>query len=312
MSTQVGRKARADSSRDGFIIVAALWILLALATLASVAAAYVSQSAVALTVNDEAVQTEALVTASLELTAYRLSSAAVDARPTRGAFRFRLSRANVAVEYLSEAARIDLNSAPKALIAGLFAALGAQPEAAVAYADRVVAWRTPPPPNAPDSEDALYRAAGLRYSPRRAPFSHVDELWLVLHLPPALVERALPFVTIFSGLREVNVLDAAPEVIAALPGMSSGRLNAFLDQRASLPADPKFIAGALGDNQAGATIKGSNAYRVRTRIAFDNGWRKMSEAVIIMQAGNVAEPYQVLSWQDDIDPAGAAAQAGGG
>jgi general secretion pathway protein K len=312
MSTQIGRGERPQSARDGFIVVAALWILLALATLASVAAAYVAQSAVALTVNDEAVQTEALVGASLELTAYQLSATAVERRPTRGAFRFRLSRAEIAVEFLSEAARVDLNNAPKALIAGLFAALGAKPEAAEQYADRVVAWRTAPPPNAPDSEDALYRAAGLRYSPRGSAFSHIDELWLVLDLPAALVERALPFVTVYSGMHDINVLDAPAEVIAALPGMSAARLNAFLDQRESLPADPQFIAGALGDNQAGATTKGSDAYRVRTRIVFDNGWRKVSEAVIVIFAGNAAQPYQVLSWRDDIDPAAAAPRAGGG
>ena len=312
MSPQIGRGDRPQSSRDGFIVVAALWILLALATLASVAAAYVAQSAVALTVNDEAVQTEALVAASLELTAYQLSASAGDRRPTRGTFRFRLSRAEIAVEYVSEAARIDLNNAPKALIAGLFAALGVKPEAADQYADRVVAWRTAPPQNAPDSEDALYRAAGLRYSPRRSAFSHVDELWLVLNLPAALVERALPFVTVYSGMHDINVLDAPAEVIAALPGMSAGRLNAFLDQRESLPADPQFIAGALGDNQAGATIKGSDAYRVRTRIAFDNGWRKTSEAVIML-VGNAVAPYLVLSWRDDIDPGAAVAvRAGGG
>jgi general secretion pathway protein K len=310
MSAQAAHGESRPSSRDGFIVVAALWILLALATLATVAAAYVAQSAIALSVNDEAVQTEALVGASLELAAYRLSS--VERRPTRGDFRFRMSHAEVTVEYISEAARIDLNAAPKELIAGLFAVLGAKPDAAAQYADRVVAWRTPPQPNAPDSEDALYRAAGLRYSPRRSPFSHVDELWLVLSLPPALVERALPFVTIYSGLREVNVLDAPAEVIAALPGISSGRLNAFLEQRESMPADPQFIAGALGENQAGATIKGSDAYRVRTRIAFDNGWRKTSEAVIMMQVGSSVEPYLVLSWQDDIDPAAGTRRAAGG
>jgi general secretion pathway protein K len=296
---------------DGFILVAALWILTALATLAMIASVYVAQSAVALRTNDEAMQTEALISASVELTAYQLSTAAIASRPTRGAFRFRLARAEVTVEFMSEAARIDLNAAPKALIAGLFVVLGAPPEAAEQYAERVVAWRSPPRLNAQDSEESLYRAAGLLYSPRRSPFNHVDELWLVLGLPPALVERALPFVTVYSGRREVNVLDAAPEVIAALPGMSSGRLGAFLGQRESLPSDPRFIAGALGDKQAGASIRGSDAYRVRTRIAFEGGRQKISEVVIMMMVGSVADPYRILSWKSDIDPATGAARAGG-
>ncbi|WP_213029795.1 hypothetical protein, partial [Acinetobacter baumannii] len=116
-------------------------------------------------------QTDAIIDAGLSLTTYRLSMFRSNNRPTRGAFRFRLARTSVEVEFISEAARIDLNSAPKVLIAGLFAALGAQPLDARVYADRVVAWRPPVQPGAPDREEALYRAAGLTYPPRRAPFN---------------------------------------------------------------------------------------------------------------------------------------------
>jgi general secretion pathway protein K len=290
---------RRPSSRDGFIVVAALWMLAALSTLALVYSAFVAQSAIALRVNDDAVQTEALTTSSLELVAYQLSSPVAERRPTHGAFRFRLGGADVMVEFLSEAARIDLNVAPKGLIAGLFAVLGAQAPAAEQYADRVVGWRTHPKPNVQDDEELLYRTAGLAYSPRRSPFNHVGELWLVLGLPPVLVERALPFVTVYSGMPEINVLDAPPEVIAALPGMSPDRLTAFLGQRETLPPDPQMVAAALGGDQKGVTTKGSNAIRVRTRIAFDDGRRTTSDVVILI--GGTDDPYRVLSWQGDID-----------
>ena len=67
---------------------------------------------------------------------------------------------------------------------------------------------------------ALYRSSGLPYLPRGAPFAHVNELWLVQGLPPALVGRAIPFVTVYSGRPDINVFDAPPELIAALPGMT--------------------------------------------------------------------------------------------
>jgi general secretion pathway protein K len=300
-------------ARDGFIVVAVLWIMASLATLALIYSAFVAQSAIGLRVNDDAVQTEALVTSSLELVAYQISSPAVDRSPTRGAFRFRLGGADVTVEFLSEAARIDLNTAPKGLIAGLFAVLGAQPEAAERYADRVVGWRTRPKPTAQDDEeDSLYRTAGLGYSPRRSPFNHVAELWLVQGLPPVLVERALPFVTVYSGMPNINVLDAPPEVIAALPGMSPQRLNAFLAQREAPGADPQFVLGALGGDQVGATTKGSDAVRVRTRVAFDDVRRTTSD-VVIVRGGGSDNPYRVLSWQSDIDvSSGMRTLAGGG
>src|SRR5262249_17811519 len=153
-----------------------------------------------------------------------LSTPATVRRPTRGRFSFSLANSRVIVEYVSEAARVNLNMAPRALIAGLFAALGAKPEAARQYADRVVAWRSAPRRNAPDKEAALYRAAGSDYLPRRGPFNSVDELGLVRGLPAAVVERALPFVTVYSDLAEINVLDAAPPVVAALPDMTPAKL----------------------------------------------------------------------------------------
>jgi len=118
------------SADDGFIVVAVLWILGALAALASIYAIYVTNTAISLSVNDDRLQAEALVRAGLELTAYQLSGNDAQARPSQGAFQFPMGRAAVAVEFRSEAARIDLNMAPKELLAGLFAGLGARPDAA--------------------------------------------------------------------------------------------------------------------------------------------------------------------------------------
>jgi general secretion pathway protein K len=294
--------SRLQKGSDGFILVAALWIIGALAALASVYAIYCANTAISVAVNDDTIEAEGLVSASVELAAYRLLEAPKESRPTRGAFNFRMGRANVAVDFCSEAARIDLNAAPKELLTGFFGALGAHPNEAEQYADRVVGWRTTPSSGEPDKEPSLYAAAGLSYAPRGAPFAHVGELWLVLGLPPALVERAMPFVTVFSGREDVNVLDAAPEVIAALPGMSPERLGRFLGERGTLTrgSGPAALT-QLGAARTGATMEGSNATRVTVRIRFDNGRRIVSEAVILINGGD--EPFRVLSWRDDIDAA---------
>lgn len=292
-----------DSSRHGFIVVAALWLLAALAALASVASAYMAQSAVALTAFDAAPRLEMLSTAGMELAAYELSVPVTAHRPRHGGFGFRLAGSKVTVEYVSENARINLNMASRTMIAGLFAALGAPPEAARQFSDRIVAWRSAPKSNGQDEEDALYRAAGMTYLPRRAPFNSVDELSLVLGLPAAMVERALPFVTVYSGIAQVNVLEAAPEVIAALPGMTPTRLEAFLSQRESLPPDnPEFVLGALGGKQTGATVAGSDAYRVRMHIVLPDGRQSRPEGVIMILGPGEKNAYRVLAWRDEIDP----------
>jgi general secretion pathway protein K len=279
----------------GFIVVAVLWILMALATLAAVYASYVGNSAVALSVTDDRLQAEECIYASLAMTAYQLSAPARKDQPLRGAFRFRMAQANIVVRFTSENSRIDLNAASKETIAGLFAVLGATPRDANLFAERVIGWRTPPKPDQQNSETDLYRASGLPYPPRAAPFNHVGELWLVAGLPPALVERALNYVTLFNGTPEIDVLDAAPEVIAALPGMTPGRLTAFLDQRELTP-DPQLAARSLGISQRNSTAGTGGAVRVNTQIIFDKGTLLENESVILVGAGD--EPFRVLSWHD--------------
>jgi len=289
-------RARPD---DGFVVVAVLWILGALAALASIYAIYVTNTVVSLSVNDDRLQAEALVRAGLELTAYQLSTQNAEVRTTQGAFRFRMGRADVAVDFRSEAARIDLNMAPKELLAGLFAGLGAPYGAADSYAERIIGWRQKGDVEGQNNEAAAYRTAGLSYGPRQGSFSDVGELWLVLGLPPALVERALPFVTVYSGRPDVDVLDAAPEVVAALPGMTPDRLYGVLGQRGPGAANAQIVQSLLGPAQ-GASIEGGKAMRVTVRIAFDNGRRVGAEAVIL-PLDDADEPFRVLSWHDDFD-----------
>ncbi len=289
--------ARGD---DGFIVVAVLWILGILAALISIYAIYVANAAVSLSVNDDRVQAEALVSAALELTAYQLTAVDEKSRPTTGDFAFRMGRADVAVEFRSEAARIDLNAAPKELLAGLFAALGARYDDAEYYADRIIGWRSKGEPEDQSNEAAAYRTAGLNYAPRQAPFANVGELWLVLGLPPLLVEHAMPFVTVFSGRPNINILDARPEVVAALPGMSADSLYSVLSQRGTGPQSAQFVMGLLGPAQGIATAEGSKATRVTVRIGFDNGRRVGAEA-IILPLEDADEPFRILSWRDDFD-----------
>jgi general secretion pathway protein K len=315
-----------QTTAGGFILVAALWIIAALATLAVIFSIYLANTAVSLSMNDETIQSEALVFASLELTAYQVSVPKPDgpqqtgspARadpnvsqsqnrdapppPTHGDFSFRLAHADVAVSFTSEAARIDVNFASPQLLANFFTALGTPRQRAEQYAERIAGWTRKPKQTASlaaeqDNEEALYRAAGRTYSPRGAPFAHIDELSLVLDLPPELIERAKPFLTIYSGKPQIDVLDAAPEVLAAIPGITPNLLSALAQARTT-GADPARMLSALPLQEV-VTIDGGDAYRVQVRIHYDNGRQDGAEAVI--RTGLSDKAYRVLSWHDGLD-----------
>jgi general secretion pathway protein K len=320
------------TASDGFILVAVLWILAALAVLATIFSVYLANTAVSLSLNDGDIQTEALVYAALELTAYQVSPPSNGPQPggaqqrgtqqaapppagqagnrpppppPRGDFSFRLGRANVAVTYLPETARIDINTASPEFLAGFFTSLGVPRQQAEQYVQRMAGWTTAPKATqavlpADNNEEALYRAAGRAYAPRGAPFAHIDELSLVVDIPPAFVERVKPFLTIYSGKKEIDVLDAAPEVVAAIPGLTPNLIQTLAEARRT-GADPQSVSQLLGalPLQGVVSIDGGDTYRVQVRIRYDNG--RQAAAEVVIRTGLAEKPYGVLWWHDGFD-----------
>jgi len=339
--------ARADS---GFVLVAVLWILAALATLASIYSSYTINTAAGSRVADDRVQAEASIRAGVEMAVFRQLALSEKARPARGGFDVRVGRTGVAVRFRSEGARIDLNAAPPELLAGLFTAVGVDSSRAETFAQRIVGWRTKatagPDANAAGAnanaagadtkddkaakEDKLYSEQHMPYPPRHAPFDSALELSLLPGISLAVVERVLPFVTVFSGRAEVNVFSADPTVLSALPQMTPQILGAVVNARVSDPGDGRALLELLGPAKSHATAETSKAFRATIAVDFDNGRRVHAEVVFRLNGEGAndqgvkgqgandqgtkdqgakdqakdkggAEPYELLYWRDDFD-----------
>src|SRR5579863_7326033 len=286
---------RGERRDQGFIIVAVLWILAALATLSLIYSLYVREAAFNFVSHDLRVQKEALTESGVELAAYQLTKTPSQP-PVQGSFSFRQGSAVVSVNFACENSLIDLNFALKEVLAGFFTGIGVQSDDALAFADRIIAWRTPLRPGDTDSEAALYAAAGKSYGPRHGPFEDTHELGLVAGIPESVVSRVLPNFTVYSGKAAVNVLAASPAVLAALPGLTPDRLQAVLDMRAN--ASPDAFRAQLSSIQSYITVDPSKANRVTVDVKFRSGQRMNTEAVIFLTPAT-ADPYRVLSWHSD-------------
>lgn len=289
-------RAQPPSGERGFIIVAVLWILAALSGLVLIYMNYVTNTAMVVAANADRPQAEALVAAGIELATYELTSGPPEMRPGSGKFDAKIGPHRIAVSFVSEAARIDLNTAQKPLLIGFFVSLGARPDAAESYADRIVGWRTPTKDDN-NPESALYRMSGTPYPPRLGPFPQAEELYLVRGIPQPFIDRAMPFVTTFSNQATVSIADAAPQVVAALPAMTPDRLQNILTARGNPQIDRRGLASMAGE---GAAMEPAKAYRINVAVQFDNGRRSGTEAVIMLLEEGT-EPYRVLSWQNRFD-----------
>jgi general secretion pathway protein K len=108
---------------------------------------------------------------------------------------------------------IDLNTAPQALFERLLVSADLSPEDAGRLAAAIIDFRDfddrPVPGGA---ESAEYRAAGLPFGPKNAPFTSVSELDQVLGMTPATLARIRPLVTVFSSSRGVDLNVASAQM----------------------------------------------------------------------------------------------------
>jgi len=287
------------ASRRGFILVAVLWILAALATLASIYSVYALNTASASRLPEERLKAEMAIRAGVELAAYQVMAAAQNETPGHGAFVAKLGDATIDVQYVSEGARVDLNSASPALLTGLFTSLGYD-KAAESYAARIDGWRTEVAPNAPNKEAAVYKDASAPYPPRQGPFATTTELSLVLGIPPAAVARAMPYVTVYSGAAKVDVLDADPAILAALPDVSPDAVHNALVARAKTPVDKAALMVALGPAQAFATTEPNPSSRAKIVVTPRHG-RSVQAEVVFRLDRQADKPFDILYWRDDFD-----------
>lgn len=289
------------NARDesGFVVVAVLWLLAALAALASAYAVFAINTAASVYLPQERMRAEQAIMAAVELTAYRQLAWPKPARPDQGAFSTRLGVARIDVAYRSESARVEVNAAAHDVLAGVFAIAGAKGADAQFLADRIVAWREPPKEESKRAEAAIYRKAGLSYQPVGAPFDNVLELALLPKMEPALLARALPLLTVYNGTAKVDPLVADAAVLAALPGMTAKIQSALRATAAGKRPDAAALAALAGPAAEFVSIEPND--NVRADIVVTTPQRRVAAQVVLHITETAAEPYQILFWRDDFD-----------
>ncbi len=291
------------SGRDeqGFVLIAVLWMLMALAALASAYSVYAVETGASASAPASRLEAEAALRAGVELTAFQELAWPKAARPHFGAFSTYVGKTRIDVAYRSENGRVDINGAPRAVIAGLFEQIGATHAQAGFLADRIVAWRGKLKASEQASEAALYAKAGLPYGPLGAPFDNALELALLPGMTPDLMQRALPYLTIFGSGEKIDLLAADATVLAALPGATPALVSGLLAAQNGPAPDTEALsalAGPLKDYLAA-----SSGDYVRAEIVATLADRRVAGEVVLKISEGAPEPYEILSWRDDFDGA---------
>ena len=252
------------------VLIAVLWSIALLSALAMAASMTFRGFVGIMAVERDKLQAEALLTAGLEMAAGAvgplgetpLNEIEITVKLSTGSVRARLS---------DEGGRIDIGKAPVEVLVALFRYVGASEAAGAEIAKWIVEQRG-----------------------ADRPFTDIRQLARVPGMEPEWALAVAPLTTVF-GTETVNPLTAPAEVIAALPGVDQGQLDAFLETRRTYLGDASVLRAILGPAQRYLQVKTQQVIFVHLAATLVDGYANDAQAIIVRLPGDT-QPYRVLVW----------------
>ncbi len=193
---------------------------------------------------------------------------------------------------------VDLNAAPRPLLAALIHRLGVAADRADVLAGRILDFRdldSEPQPRG-GAEDAAYERARLPFGAKDAPFDSPDELAQVLGIGFDLAARMKPYVTVMSGARGIDPLVAPPLVLEALPGLSDAARRLLLSERMRAGALRRTMPQVRHEMFQPSTHAN---YRILSTGIAPHGARFTRESVVQIR-GSRLPPFFFRSWEQRL------------
>ncbi len=222
-----------------------------------------------------------------------------DGRP----YRFGYGDAEIEVSITDDSGKIDINAAANNpdLLINLFMTRGVAPDQAAALSDAIQDWIDPDDNVRPNgAEIAQYKAAGLSYGPKNAPFDTVSELQQVLGMTYDLYEKIEPGITIYSGRSSPTAAAANPIALQALyPDASPEQIQQFVQALQSQQPGQQGEPVIAPDGTPVVAGGGGLTYSVKSRAKLPNGASTVLDATIRMGGVSTAgRPFVILRWRD--------------
>ncbi len=312
MNPRAARPLSADPG--GVVLITVLWIMVGLSLLALTLAATVRTEATLAQASGEAEQAYFFARGAMEAALYRLAYPDPDPERQQALFpysggmnHYRLRSRNLRchLALMDEAGRLDLNAAAPETLERLLRIVGESPSRAETLAAAVAAWRHPDP-----GDEAA--------APGRRRFRFVEELLQVpgfgrelLYGRPrrhrdgrTVFQRGLmDFLTVYTAVPRVNVNYAAPEVLAALPGMSWEEAQSLVAARArGLLEPPDLTERAPAEALPFLSTQPSQTFGLVATAWLEGSSTRRSLRVVARRDRRSRLGHQRLVWYDRYWP----------
>ncbi len=280
--------------RGAALLAVLLFTALASSLVVTMVRASTTGASAAALFRDEMQASEIGRTAAL-LVAHQMRSEVRDAR-RGGSFSARLGSSEIAIDYISEMSRVDVNQAPLGLLSALLTAAGAERDIVAAIVGRVERLRatalgqTVPVPSS--GQDVS--TSGGNAVPALVRTEQIIDAW---DMPEALYHRIQNSLTASSRSSKVDPVLADLLVVTALMDGDEDRARQFIDERdRGFASASAALAQFPSRMRAFAGFGATQSVRAVARISVGRRLMHRYEFVMTAPDGAEADP-EILSWR---------------
>ncbi len=283
----VRRNVKYPSHQSGVALLAVLWITAFLAAIASTVA-HQSRTSLQVTKNriDMMQLSQIAESAVLLRIVDQINSPQLPSTSVETALLPALPDGiNVNLSIHDESGKVDLNSAPQAVLVSLMIEVGLDEDTAINVSNSILDWRDEDElTRVNGAEDIEYQKSGYQYGSKDADFERIEELQLVKGVSEELFAAISPHVTVYAQDFGVNISAA------------SNLVQQVVSNAAILESDLAEDDALLDSEEVFTSLSGGVVFNIRASVSTKSGVSQNLSTVIRIERGNIYEPFTVLKW----------------
>ena len=328
------KKYSRQYSESGIVLIALLWIFIALSAIVLSFARESHVEVVAASNSQSLEQAYYVARAGISETIYRLmyrqyspqtQQNALQDEPTPldlGRVTGEFGGGHYTVDIQDETGKVDLNTVSEEQLRNLLVAAMIPAADVDIIADSIMDWRDTDDSSLENgAEDDYYQTLSPPYSAKNGSFEAVEELLLVRGVTPEYFygrpERAddgsvsykyglSRYFTVYSNRNQINVNFAPLPVLLSIPGMSRETAESIFARRQTKPFENTQEISGESVGMLGATttqyltVQTSNTYSLTVSASMDNSKvRRVIRTVVNLDSGQ-QDFYRILYWNENV------------
>lgn len=297
------RRPQDDRREHGFALILVIWVLALLALLAAEVAVDSRSAAVVSRNRLDLAQLQASADAGVALAVMGLLDPVVTARwqADGRVYSRQYAGQNLAIVIEDEGGKIDVNTAPIALIAGLLNEFGVERNQQALIAQAILDRRVQFVQAAPVPSTNTGRIFGQSHviNLARLAFADVSELRLLPGMTRSLYQRLEPQITVYSQNPTINPMTASRPTLLAIPGAGSGDADAVMASRSG--GSMQLDADELSKLALYARVDTLHVVSIAVRASLPDGAAFTRRAVVAVSPDRPLEPTRILRWEQPAD-----------